>query len=271
MNRHRHAFLVFFLLAILTLASPVAIIGSEIEDRYQHAAELLMLGNLQGAQSELQAILKERPNYEDAKVLMAVTLVRLSKNSYEKGDRATALELLHRALRLDPDEPYWLSIAAQLWSGQRDPQRVARECSQAAQLSPDDDGLKQGKCPPAMTRFGDGHTNPHGVKPVVTHPVGGPAFAFETLTPPILQSQSEPAYTEKARRAHYEGTVVLWITVGADGRVTEATVLQPLGLGLDERALRTVHGWKFKPATRDGKPVPMRLAVEITFRLYDAP
>jgi TonB family protein len=235
-----------------------------VEDQYQHAAELLALGDLQGAQSELQAMLKKRPDDKDAKILLGVTLVRLSRKSAEKGDRTSALALLSQALRLDPDEPYWHSIAAGLWNEQGDRQRAARECSQAAQLSPDDDGLKQ-RFPSVLGVFGAGQTNPHRVKPVVTHWLGGPVYA--PGTGPILQSQSEPAYTEKARRAHYEGTVVLAIVVGADGSVPEAVVVRPLGLGLDESALRTVHRWKFKPATRDGKPVAVRLPMEVTFML----
>lgn len=262
-------FPIFFACAILTAACLLTTSVCAVEDRYQRAAELLALGNLQGAQSELQTILKKRPGDKDAKVLLGVTLVQLGKKSAEKGDTTTAQELLGEALRLDPEEAYWHSIAAQLWSGQGDTQRVARECSQAAQLSPDDDGFKQRRCPSALTKFGDGRTNPHGVEPVVTHFLGGAVYAAGTG--PILQSQSEPAYTEKARRAHYEGTVVLMIVVGADGSVPEVAVVQPLGLGLDESALRTVHRWKFKPATRDGKPVAVRLLIEVTFKLYNPP
>ncbi|MGA2073921.1 MAG: TonB family protein [Terriglobia bacterium] len=270
MNSPRCATNLFFACAILTAACQPATLVCAIEDRYQHAAELLALGNLLGAQGELETILKRRPDDKDAEVLLGVTLVRLSGKSAEKGDTTTAQELLGQALRLDPDEAYWHSIAAQLWSGQGDRQRVARECSQAAQLSPDDDGLKQRRCPSVLTRFGDGHTNPHGVKAVVTHSGGGSPGCFPG-TGPILQSKSEPAYTEKARRAHYEGTVVLMIVVGADGNVPEATVLGPLGLGLDESALRTVHRWKFKPALRDGKPVAVRIVMEVTFKLYNDP
>jgi TonB family protein len=267
---NKHAFLIFFASAILTAACPLTMLACAIEDRYQHAAELLALGNLQGAQSELQAILKKTPGDKDGKVLLGVTLVRLSGQSAEKGDRTSALALLGQALRLDPDEPYWHSIAAGLWNEQGDRQRAARECSQAAQLSPDDDGLKQ-RFPSVLGVFVVGHTNPHGVKPVVTHSLSRPQLNFAYGTGPILQSRSKPAYTEKARRAHYEGTVVLMIVVGADGSVPEAVVVRPLGLGLDESALRTVRGWKFKPATRDGKPVAVRLVMEVTFRLYNAP
>jgi hypothetical protein len=43
---------------------------------------------------------------------------------------------------------------------------------------------------------------------------------------------------------------------------------KPLGGGLDEKAIETVKTWKFKPATREGVPVPVRVVVEVTFRLF---
>jgi len=62
--------------------------------------------------------------------------------------------------------------------------------------------------------------------------------------------------------------VVLWIVVDAQGNVTDARVVKPLGLGLDEKAVEAVHTWKFKPAIRNGAPVPVRASVEVTFRLF---
>lgn len=61
---------------------------------------------------------------------------------------------------------------------------------------------------------------------------------------------------------------MLWVVVGAQGDVEQETVAKPLGLGLDETALRTVRNWKFKPATRSGTPVPVRVMVEVSFRLF---
>ena len=52
------------------------------------------------------------------------------------------------------------------------------------------------------------------------------------------------------------------------GNVTDARVAKPLGLGLDEKAQETVRTWRFKPAMRNGTPVPVRVIVEVSFRLF---
>lgn len=61
---------------------------------------------------------------------------------------------------------------------------------------------------------------------------------------------------------------MLWLVVDAQGDVKQETIVKPLGLGLDERALRTVRTWKFKPSTRNGTPVPVRVMVEVSFKLF---
>jgi len=88
------------------------------------------------------------------------------------------------------------------------------------------------------------------------------------VSAPIPIYKPEPAYSEEARKAKYQGVVVLWIVVDAQGNVTDARVVRPLGLGLDEKAVEAVHTWKFKPAMRNGSPVPVRASVEVTFRLF---
>ncbi len=88
------------------------------------------------------------------------------------------------------------------------------------------------------------------------------------VSAPIPIYKPEPAYSEEARKAKYQGTVVLWIVVDAQGNVTDPRVVRPLGLGLDEKALETVRTWKFKPALRNGTPVPVRVIVEVSFRLF---
>ena len=88
------------------------------------------------------------------------------------------------------------------------------------------------------------------------------------VSAPIPIYKPEPPYSEEARKAKYQGTVVLWIVVDAQGGVTDARVVKPLGLGLDEKATETVRTWKFKPALRGGTPVPVRVMVEVSFRLF---
>jgi len=59
----------------------------------------------------------------------------------------------------------------------------------------------------------------------------------------------------------------LLIIVNELGAVTDCRVAKPLGMGLDEKAVETVKTWEFKPSLRNGKPVAVRVAVEVAFRL----
>jgi periplasmic protein TonB len=98
---------------------------------------------------------------------------------------------------------------------------------------------------------------------------GGGVFSVGgNVSAPIPIYRPEPPYSEEARKAKYQGTVVLYIVVDAQGSVTDSQVVKPLGLGLDEKALETVRTWKFIPAKRAGVPVPVRVMVEVSFRLF---
>jgi len=98
---------------------------------------------------------------------------------------------------------------------------------------------------------------------------GGGAYSVGgSVTAPIPIYKPEPPYSEEARKAKYQGTVVVLIVVDTQGSVTDARVVKPLGLGLDEKALDTVRTWKFKPGMRNGIPVPVRVMIEVSFRLF---
>jgi TonB family protein len=66
----------------------------------------------------------------------------------------------------------------------------------------------------------------------------------------------------------YQGTAELRLTVAPDGTPTDVCVEQGLGMGLDEKAIGAVKSWNFNPSTENGEPVPVRIAVEVDFRLY---
>jgi TonB family protein len=82
-----------------------------------------------------------------------------------------------------------------------------------------------------------------------------------------LVSRREPEYSEEARKAKWQGVVRLQIEVWPDGRAHEITVVQALGLGLDEKAIEAVSQWRFQPGRKDGKPVRTLATVEVNFRL----
>jgi len=96
---------------------------------------------------------------------------------------------------------------------------------------------------------------------------GGPYSVGGGVSEPIPTYMPDPTYSEEARKAKYQGVVSLWIVVDSQGNVTDARVVKPLGLGLDEKAVETVRTWKFKPAMRNGVPVPVRVGVDVFFRL----
>jgi TonB family protein len=88
-----------------------------------------------------------------------------------------------------------------------------------------------------------------------------------SLTAPVALYRPEPPYTEEARRAKLQGTVMLMIDIDIHGQAQNIRVVRSLGLGLDERAVEAVRTWRFKPAYRDGKPVMTTATIEVNFRL----
>ncbi len=88
------------------------------------------------------------------------------------------------------------------------------------------------------------------------------------MTAPRVLYAPDPEFSEEARKAKYQGTVVLWVVVGADGRTHDIRVQRSLGMGLDEKAIEAIRHWRFEPARKDGTPVAVQVNVEVNFRLY---
>ncbi len=107
-----------------------------------------------------------------------------------------------------------------------------------------------------------------GVGPGEGGGIGGGVYrAGGGVSQPIPIYRVEPEYTEEARKAKYQGTVVLHCVVDADGQVRNIRVVRSLGLGLDEKAIEAVRQWKFRPGMKDGRAVPVAASIEVTFRL----
>jgi TonB family protein len=87
------------------------------------------------------------------------------------------------------------------------------------------------------------------------------------VQPPELEQRVEPDYTEEARIARHEGTVVLQAVILPDGSASSFRLLRSLGLGLDEKAVEAVRQWVFKPARQGRQTVAFRAVLEIHFRV----
>jgi TonB family protein len=94
-----------------------------------------------------------------------------------------------------------------------------------------------------------------------------PLESPEQAQPPRIVESTPAPYTESARARGVEGSVVLMVLVRRDGSVGAASVSRGLDAALDDSAVRTVKGWKFAPAMRNGRTVDVVLEVEVAFRL----
>ena len=88
-----------------------------------------------------------------------------------------------------------------------------------------------------------------------------------SITPPAPLHSTQPEYSEEARIAKLQGTVVVAIEIGTDGLAHNIQVLAGPGMGLDEKAVEAISRWTFRPGTKDGQPVPVAASVEVNFRV----
>lgn len=96
---------------------------------------------------------------------------------------------------------------------------------------------------------------------------GGPHRSGGGMTQPQLIYRVEPEYSEEARKARFEGVVILEAIVRRDGVIDLVRVTRSLGFGLDQNAVDAVKKWRFRPATKNGTPVDVPLRVEVSFNL----
>jgi protein TonB len=96
---------------------------------------------------------------------------------------------------------------------------------------------------------------------------GGVYRVGSGVTAPTLIYKVEPEYSEEARKAKWQGTVILYVEINERGLPQNPRVIRAVGLGLDEKAIEAVMKWRFRPGMKDGKPVTVAAQVEVNFRL----
>jgi TonB family protein len=89
----------------------------------------------------------------------------------------------------------------------------------------------------------------------------------EKLKPTILYRE-RAKYTEDARKYRVEGSVLLTIVFGADGRIRDIRTVRGLPHGLTETSIEAAQKIRFHPAVQNGKPVSVRATLEFNFALY---
>jgi len=141
--------------------------------------------------------------------------------------------------------------------------QYARTCD-AAQSDDDRKGC--------IARFLGDHTRDLGGS-VLGDGAGQPAETLKAyrvgqgVSPPVVISKVEPAYSDQARNAKLQGNVLLQLVVDEHGLPQQISVARSLGMGLDEKAVEAVRRWRFRPGMKDGHPVAVQATIEVNFRL----
>ena len=100
-----------------------------------------------------------------------------------------------------------------------------------------------------------------------SRPKGSPQAGNEVTSPVEITFKPKPDYTDEGRKQKVNGEVRLQVLFKSDGRVVVMKVLQGLGYGLDEQAVKAAQQIKFRPAKREGQPVDSMAQIHIIFEL----
>ena len=100
------------------------------------------------------------------------------------------------------------------------------------------------------------------VQPAAT----GPFQVGDGIERPRKIKDVRPVYPLPAQVARVGGNVLIEATIGADGKVHNARVLQSIAV-LDQAALNAVRQWEFEPSRRNGVPVAVTMVIVVTFAL----
>ena len=182
-----------------------------------------------------------------------------------------SLEKYRTALQIDPSSSLAHYRIAEIYFQQKDYQSAANEFRAAlnGDLRPEwVEKLSHVSLGAIFNLSGqfDRADNEYRIAESLERPVSGHQA---TGTAPQLLQKTEPEYSDEARAAGLEGTVLITGMISEEGVARDMRVTGSLGLGLDEKALAAMEQWRFLPGTRDGHPVGVEMTVPVEFRLPD--
>lgn len=100
-------------------------------------------------------------------------------------------------------------------------------------------------------------------------PIEPPGEETDEEAPVLLLDRSpQPAYPVVALRMGWEGAVTCQLTIGPEGSVVHVVVERSSGYELlDRAAVEGIRAWRFRPGTRHGLPVEMKVRKRVLFQL----
>jgi TonB family protein len=87
------------------------------------------------------------------------------------------------------------------------------------------------------------------------------------ITAPKLLHSVDPHFSNAARRLRFHGTSIIELIVDTSGAPRDIFIRQPVGMGLDQKAVEAIRQYRFSPAMKDGKPIPLFVAIAVSFRI----
>ncbi len=87
------------------------------------------------------------------------------------------------------------------------------------------------------------------------------------VTAPVPLDAPTAHYTDEARKAKIMGDCLVRLIVDASGNPQDPRIVKSLDPGLDQEAIKAVMKYRFKPAMRNGQPVPVFITIAINFKL----
>ena len=90
----------------------------------------------------------------------------------------------------------------------------------------------------------------------------------QKITNHVQAEFSDEALRESIRNPNFRTTSVLYLVVDTNGKPQDICIQKFAGYGLDIEAVEAARQYRFKPATKDGTPVAVRIEVEVNFRSY---
>lgn len=98
---------------------------------------------------------------------------------------------------------------------------------------------------------------------------GGIRKVGDGVSPPKLVHAVDPYYPKKiGKKLHIQGHCVLSLVVDTNGMPNHIRVAQPLNPVLDMNAITAVSQYRFEPALYQGKPVPVLINIQVSYRIY---
>jgi len=274
-------------------AGAIKVLGEVVEKHPDDADAWYYLGlafNSQGliseARSRFEHLINLRPDSADGHAKLAYALILA--NEPQK-----AIAIAQRAIELGDRSPEAHYAIAEASFRMDSPEKAAEEAGAALMINPDflpalitkslaQLRLKQySEAEACLERFlaispddvdaetwrGQLEELPNRThEPLKPAPLVVPAK--ELTQKARVLSKPEPQYTEQARKAGVQGTIVLRAIFTASGEVKHILVTRAVGYGLTTEAIKAACQIKFEPAIKDGRPVSMYIQLEYNFHLY---